>query len=377
MRPIWWQLLAKRLGAWAVVGAVGGACAPALGGDVCSTATPVGVGTLTAVLSDNFASGVVDSCGFGNTVDEWYTFIPVTDGELRVSTCHPGTQFDTVLSVFDACPADGGVEIACNDDALTAPLSCELGGLNRFSSVGVGVSAGVPYFIRVSVYADNFGCDVCTGTSYEISFDLIIGPGNDECAGAQGVATGATPGSLLDNTGLTDDDDSCAINNSIDEWFSYTPGSNGPAMVTTCSPGTTFDTVLSVFDGCSGAEIGCNDDATGIVPPECALPSGAVRKSVVEFMAQRNATYYIRVSAFNNAVGGGEFELIVDGPEVFCDCDWNFDGFLNNTDFFDFVNDYFDGAGPMGQADYNADGFQNAQDFFDYINCFFNPPAGC
>ncbi len=63
--------------------------------------------------------------------------------------------------------------------------------------------------------------------------------------------------------------------------------------------------------------------------------------------------------------------------QISCPCDWNGDQFMNDTDFFDFINDYFAQSGPVGEADFNFDGFNNAQDWFDFINCFFNAPAEC
>ncbi len=66
-----------------------------------------------------------------------------------------------------------------------------------------------------------------------------------------------------------------------------------------------------------------------------------------------------------------------DCPQT-CPCDWNVDGGLNDQDFFDWVNDFFTGTGPIGGADYNDDGNENDQDFFDFVNCFFSPvDAGC
>ncbi len=60
-----------------------------------------------------------------------------------------------------------------------------------------------------------------------------------------------------------------------------------------------------------------------------------------------------------------------------CPGDWNADTFFNDQDFFEFINDFFGGAGPRGHADFNRDGFQNDQDFFDFINAFFVPGPGC
>ncbi len=64
-------------------------------------------------------------------------------------------------------------------------------------------------------------------------------------------------------------------------------------------------------------------------------------------------------------------------PLESCPGDWNADGVQNDQDFFDWVNDFFSGAGPQGQSDFNEDGFENDQDFFDFVNAFFNPPPGC
>ncbi len=49
--------------------------------------------------------------------------------------------------------------------------------------------------------------------------------------------------------------------------------------------------------------------------------------------------------------------------------DWNGDGFKNDTDFFDFVNVFFD---TEAESDFNCDGGLNDQDWFDFTNAFFN-----
>lgn len=53
----------------------------------------------------------------------------------------------------------------------------------------------------------------------------------------------------------------------------------------------------------------------------------------------------------------------------FCIADWNADATLNTSDFFDYLNQFFE-----GHADYNGDGVTNSADFFDFLNAFFE---GC
>ncbi len=71
------------------------------------------------------------------------------------------------------------------------------------------------------------------------------------------------------------------------------------------------------------------------------------------------------------------FEIVGPEGDLGCAADWNMDGFLNDTDFFDWVNDFFSASGPQGQSDFNEDTFEDAQDWFDFVNAFFAPEPGC
>ena len=121
------------------------------------------------------------------------------------------------------------------------------------------------------------------------------GGSGDECFIPIVVGDGVFAGDLSDNTG-TVDDTSCIFNDLIDEWYCYTATCTGNATATTCSAATTFDTGLAVFDACGGAEITCNDDTCGL-------------QSSVTFAVVAGTSYQIRVSAFNDSVGTGLFEL--------------------------------------------------------------------
>ena len=143
------------------------------------------------------ATGNDSSCGgTGDTIDEWWCYTATGIGfQLTVTTCLPGTQFDTTLAAFD----NGGLEVACNDDAIGSPAECSLGGLNRFSTVHpVAVDAGESYLFRVSVFNDDFTGSGGFGTAYEIDFDFQMGGSNTCPAAGSGDELGDTPLILVD-----------------------------------------------------------------------------------------------------------------------------------------------------------------------------------
>jgi hypothetical protein len=47
--------------------------------------------------------------------------------------------------------------------------------------------------------------------------------------------------------------------------------------------------------------------------------------------------------------------------------DWNLDGAVNSSDFYDFLIDFL-----SGRADVTGDHLTNSQDLFDYLGMFFN-----
>ena len=170
----------------------GGPCGPGGSGDDCADAISVGDGLFSGDMVDN-TSDLVDDCGFGNTISEWWCYTASCDGTATVTTCNPGTQFDTIVSVFDSC---GGLELACNDDTVGAPPECDLNGLNRKSTVSFGVTAGESYLVRVSVFNDDFAGQGGTGTAYDIGFscDMGGGGGDGDCCAPNGTPGCEDPG---------------------------------------------------------------------------------------------------------------------------------------------------------------------------------------
>jgi hypothetical protein len=105
--------------------------------NACASATPIGEGTVNGTTAGATNDGPA-TCGSSSTAaDVWYLYTAPQDGVLRVSTC--GSALNTVLSLWDGCPAAAGAELACNDNCCILQST-----VTRF------VAAGEQYRIRVS-----------------------------------------------------------------------------------------------------------------------------------------------------------------------------------------------------------------------------------
>jgi len=237
--------------------------------DECAGATPVACGeTVVGTTADN-----TDTGGFNDSLDEWYSFTG-TAGDITVSLCDGGTDYDSLLSVYDAC---GGTQIAINDDA------CGTQSELTFTSDGT-----TTYYIAVEGFnTSNFG-----NFSLAISCPVT----NDECAGATPVACGETV------VGTTADNTDTGGNAAPDEWYSFT-GTGTTQMVTLslCDGGTDYDSLLRVFDACGGNEIAANDDACGL-------------QSEVSFQSDGTTTYYVMVEGFGSNAGNFSLEVTCVDP---------------------------------------------------------------
>lgn len=130
----------------------GGSCAgtpdPECNAD-CAFAVPVIVGVNT---SNNNNAGIDDgeaSCQIDSNNDVWFKFTASCDGATFMSTTGSALapSNDTVLNIFTACPADSGVEIACDDDS----------GVGLQSALTFLTNGGTTYWIRVAGFEENKG----------------------------------------------------------------------------------------------------------------------------------------------------------------------------------------------------------------------------
>jgi hypothetical protein len=312
--------------------------APVVVNDTCATATVIGDGVTTynacAAFNDDF---FVANCNTTANSDVWFRYVPTQTREVRIETC--ASTYNTVLSAYSEC---GGAELACNDNVDIGPST---GCSSNRSRIGrLAVTAGVPVYLRIA----SSGNPTAVG-----SLNIYAAPPavvNDSCSGALPVAIGTTV-NFNTTEAVPDTVAACSTAQSRDVWYSVDVPPGGTLRAATC-PGTTMNTVLSIYDSCFGLDIACNDNAN---------VTGCSTQSIVTAPVS-GGTYYIRV-ATNSATTFGTGVLSVD---FLCIADFNQDGGVDGTDVEAFFLVWSTGA---AAADVNNDGGVDGSDveaFFGY-----------
>ncbi len=270
------------------------------------------------------ANETCESGGAGSSNSVWYRYTPDVSGTVDINT-FGSTTYNTVLSIWTGCPSGTPplcllmTQLACNDDAV-----------GNLSQIFFNVTAGVTYRIKVADYnfADGGGT---------LDFNLRWIPPNNACASATHVNS-ANFHPPPYNTFHADIDsceanESCEVNgvgvsNSV--WYKFCSLESGTMTVST--NGSTYDTVLSIFNGC----------ATGI-SPACSFPvelacdddGGVGLQSLIQnFPITAGMDYYIKVADYNPSPGGGPLQFNLDFQAA-CASDTNGDG---EVDVDDLIN---------------------------------------
>ncbi len=120
----------------------------------------------------------------------------------------------------------------------------------------------------------------------------------DNCASAQPTPNGVYAFNL--NAATPDGPGSCSTTSGAqDMWVKYVAPDNGVATFSLC--GSDFDTVMSVYTGCGGSELACNDDTDS-----CGSQSQVIMP------VTGGSSYLIRIAGYAGDVGAGS--LLVSGP---------------------------------------------------------------
>lgn len=178
----------------------------------------------------------------------WYEFVAPVDGEVAVDT--GGSDYDTVVAVFDRGQGDELTQIACDDD----------------SSAGAGsyltfyASKGRSYYIEAARFAPGGGGELVIDVARRLS------PIDDFDDAYLLSASADLPfvDALSPAKATTADDDpipSCGSGSSAQSlWYVLELDAANTLSVTTELSG--YDTIISVWTGQRGdlTEVACNDD---------------------------------------------------------------------------------------------------------------------
>ncbi len=236
-------------------------------------------------------------CDVNMTGDLWWNYTATFTGKLQVDTCQGGTIDDTVLTVYDGCllcPVDCATVLASNDDTV----GC--GPLGFFSSVSVNVVAGNCYKIQVGGWNGQTGTGVV-----EITKGQPDGAQNDLCAARRPIFNGKTP---FTNVGATLDGPTCDFNIGSDVWWNSTAAFTGTLTVDTCQGGTLTDTVLTVYNGCDCAALGCIPFGNELASDDDTCGVNGFLSTVTVPVVQGNC-YKIQVGGWNGRTGTGVITL--------------------------------------------------------------------
>ncbi len=245
--------------------------------------------------------------GTSNSV--WYSYTPTMSGLVEIHTL--GSNYNTVLSVFDGCslfviPCSLPTELACQDDDF-GPQSV----------VTLNVIAGENYRIKVSDYNTSDG-----GGS--LNFNLTWFPPNDQCGNAAIIPSviydPPTYSTTSAGTEQCEAQESCEVNNSgvsHTVWYSYTAPCDGTISLNT--NGSSYDTVLSVWDRCGywpGVDYPCNYGQPAPVQLSCDDDSGTgLQSQIIDVPVSEGEEYLIKVAAYGTGAAGGtvNFNFMFEG----------------------------------------------------------------
>jgi hypothetical protein len=253
--------------------------------DECSGATPVVVGSNagdSSCATTSFSISPASLCGTfggsGASNDVWHSFHTAGTGDYIFDTCGV-SGFDSVIAIYDSCPADGSVApIACNDDAPT--LSACVESIRR-SSISVSLAANTTYYIRVAGYGTTGGptgpyslnitapmavdgaCCIAGSPGVPASCSVMSAgdcataggsfQGNGSTCEAPGNPTTCCPANFNGENGVSVQD----IFDFLSDWSSQVGG--GPITIASADFNVSGDvTVQDIFDFLSAWSAGCN-----------------------------------------------------------------------------------------------------------------------
>ncbi|KAH3744026.1 hypothetical protein Pelo_14586 [Pelomyxa schiedti] len=258
----------------------------------CDTPYPI---TLPYSYTGETVTSVASYSPCQNAVKQgmWFSVIG-TGNKIAAHTCSENTDYDTYISIIQACTNVTGNCIASNDDA-TGTTVC---GQSQSRVTWVSV-AGNLYYILVSGYGSATGIFQLTVLEETPSV-------NDDCTGAIDLSTQIYPytafGSNLYSIPSGGDCDVGSTTKGI--WYKIS-GSSQTLRIDTCRTETTFDTEYEFYSGCdaaTGLGTGC---ISTIIDDEYCVGLEAADRASSTFTTSKDANvyYWLFISGYDGAQG--------------------------------------------------------------------------
>jgi len=172
----------------------------------------------------------------------WYK-VQGTGGLMAASTCHPGTNLDTKLTVHEGVSCAALQCVTANDDSSTSSTQCPTNSLA--SRTEWESNLGTTYYIMVHAFASKVG-------NYELSIESYHT--NDQCVHATPLTVGETiTASTVDaaipfeNNIARCQNDGGVVGSNAGLWYS-TIGTGNRMQASTCNEGTKIPNKLYLFE---------------------------------------------------------------------------------------------------------------------------------
>jgi hypothetical protein len=199
----------------------------------------------------------------------WYRYTASSNGPVTVSLL--GSEFDTKLGIYKGSSCYPSEEVTCNDD-----FSGHLESQATFQA-----TSGQVYLIEVGGYNSDAAGQGVLSISAGSSPPPPSG-NNDNCANAQAVSE--VENLAFDTTNATFDGPSLCMH-SPNLWYCYTASCTGDVTVSLL--GSSYDTVLAIYNGCecyptASDVIACNDDFGSGTASQATFPAVAGHQYLIE-----------------------------------------------------------------------------------------------
>ena len=236
-------------------------------------------------------AGEPNHAGNAGGASVWYSWTPVSSGEVRINTCGYGVGIDTLLAVYTGSAVNALTPVASNDDGPSNDCN------ETDSAVEFSATEGTTYWIAV---------DSKSGVTGSFELQLRGPPENDDFAHPKPM-NGSLP-ALVFGTSRLSSKQAGEPNHAGDAgggsvWFKWTAPLSGTVEVDACE--SNFDTLLAVYTGSAVnalTPVASNDNGGGTCSPGSKLTVSATA----------GTAYRIAV----DGVGGaeGSVELAIQAP---------------------------------------------------------------